>query len=344
MALIFRLDTIPVVYHTTMILLAFFIYSFLCLIVFDMVRVSLFVMRINPPLSFKAIGILASFCAALIIVCFGVIYARTIHTTNYTVNIHKPWTEKTARLVLVSDLHIGATVGTKWIGRVVDEINKAEPDIVCIAGDIFDGNLDAVRDSAGITGELRRIRSRLGVFAALGNHDVDRGALARAGRAGIDSLEQTAVGGIAAFLEEAGVILLRDEVQEAAPGFWVAGRKDLRPIGLRGQSRMNAAALTALRGEAAGFLAVIDHQPFEFRQVEAAGADLLLCGHTHKGQIFPGNLITRRIYQKAGATHYGYVRGSTLQAVVTSGAGVWGPPLRIATTSEIAVIDLQFQP
>jgi predicted MPP superfamily phosphohydrolase len=345
LALIFRLDTLPVLYHITMLLLAFFIYSFLCLIVFDIVRVSLFVMQIKPPLLFKAMGILVSFCMALIIVCSGAIYARTIHTTKYTVNVNKPGAEKTVRLVLVSDLHIGATVGKKWIGRVVDEINNAEPDIVCIAGDIFDGNLDAVRDRAGIAAELRRIRSRRGVFAALGNHDIDRGALTRSG-GGMDSAarEQTAVGGIAEILHEAGVILLRDEVREAAPGFWVAGRKDLRPIGLNGQPRMTAAALTALHGEPAGFLAVIDHQPYEFKQVEAAGADLLLCGHTHKGQIFPGSLITRRIYQKAGAAHYGYVRGPALQAIVTSGAGVWGPPIRVATKSEIAVIDLQFQP
>ena len=348
LALIFRLDTIPLVYRATMILLAFFIYAFLCLVVFDLVRAAVFVLHIKTPPLFKPVGILASFCAALIIVCFGMIYARTIHTTQYTININKPWTEKTARLVLVSDLHIGPTVGKKWIGRVVDEINKAEPDIVCIAGDIFDGNLDAVHDRPGITAELRRIRSRLGVYAALGNHDVDRSALARTARAGMDTaaLEQTATGGIAALLEEAGIILLRDEVREAAPDFWVAGRKDLRPIGLSGQTRMNAAGLTALRGEAgeSGILTVLDHQPFEFRQLEAAGATLLLCGHTHKGQIFPGNLITRQIYKKAGATHYGYVRGDTLQAVVTSGAGVWGPPLRIATKSEIALITLQFQP
>ena len=346
LALIFRLDTIPVLYSTVMCWLAFFIYAFLCLVIFDIARASIFAMHIKTAPVFKPAGIIASFCVSFVIVCFGALYARTIHTTQYTINVNKPWIEKTTRLVLVSDLHIGVTVGKKWVGRVVDEINKAEPDIVCIAGDIFDGNLDAVKDLPGIAGELRRIRSRFGVYAALGNHDVDRAALHRAARAGLASAgtEQTAVGGIAAFLEEAGVILLRDEVQEAAPGFWVGGRKDLRPIGLRGQSRMSAADLAALRSEPAesSILTILDHQPFEFRQVEAAGADLLFCGHTHKGQIFPGNLITRRMYKKAGAAHYGYVRGETLQAVVTSGAGVWGPPIRVATKSEIAVIDLQF--
>jgi predicted MPP superfamily phosphohydrolase len=88
-------------------------------------------------------------------------------------------------------------------------------------------------------------------------------------------------------------------------------------------------------------IVVLDHQPTQFAEIEAAGADLVLCGHTHKGQFFPGNLMTKQIYKKLGA-HYGYWQGNSLQAVVTSGAGYWGPPVRIGTNSDVAVIDVNF--
>ena len=70
--------------------------------------------------------------------------------------------------------------------------------------------------------------------------------------------------------------------------------------------------------------------------------DLVLSGHTHKGQFFPGNIITEYIFKKAGAVHYGYWKGRYTQAVVSSGAGVWGPPIRIATNSEAAVVNIKF--
>jgi predicted MPP superfamily phosphohydrolase len=87
-------------------------------------------------------------------------------------------------------------------------------------------------------------------------------------------------------------------------------------------------------------LIFLNHQPSDFREDEEAGADLVLTGHTHKGQFFPGNLFTVNIFKSAGATHYGYMKGRSAQLLVTSGAGVWGPPLRIASNSEVAVINI----
>jgi predicted MPP superfamily phosphohydrolase len=150
---------------------------------------------------------------------------------------------------------------------------------------------------------------------------------------------------IAEFLREANILLLADEAVRIWDTVYIAGRRDARPIGMR-QSRISAAELAARAGggtaDSERVLVMLDHQPVEFPQIEAAGVDLLLCGHTHKGQIFPANLITRRVFSKAGATHYGYWQGKTMQAVVTSGAGVWGPPLRVGTNSETAVIDIRF--
>jgi predicted MPP superfamily phosphohydrolase len=187
----------------------------------------------------------------------------------------------------------------------------------------------------------------------LGNHDVDRTGLSQESRNDLDMREGPvrifmAASGterIAAFLRGANIVLLQDEVRPITEGLWVAGRRDARPIGMR-QERLPAAEIAA-PADRADTLIMLDHQPVEFPRIEAAGPlapDLLLCGHTHKGQLFPANLVTRRIFAKAGATHYGYWRGGTMQAVVTSGAGLWGPPVRVATNSEVAVIDVRFEP
>ena len=326
------LDALNPVRLFCMYFMAAFVYFLLFTIAFDVLRL-LFRLALNRPAGprFFAAGMGAVLCLTLLVIFCGALHARRIQVKNYSITIGKEGPAGGARIVLVSDLHIGGTVNRAWIARIMDAVNRARPGMVCIAGDIFDGNLDMVQDMDGIAAELRRLEAPLGVYACLGNHDVDRVRLFQ---------DSGSTGRIEAFLKSANIVLLRDEALPVTEGLYVAGRLDARPIGMR-QSRKSIAELAAPLDKNAAIL-LLDHQPLEFPQAEAAGVDLLLCGHTHKGQMFPGNLITRRIFRKAGGTHYGYWRGANMQAVVTSGAGVWGPPVRIATDSEIAVLDLQF--
>ena len=92
-----------------------------------------------------------------------------------------------------------------------------------------------------------------------------------------------------------------------------------------------------------GTIIVLDHQPTQFPLLEKAGVHLVFSGHTHTGQLFPGMLITRGMFRNLGAADYGHWQGHTMQGVVTSGAAVWGPPLRVGTNSEVAVIDIIFR-
>ena len=309
--------------------LAVFMYLFLSFIVFDLLRLALMICKrslLTPQ--FSAVGIGAALCLCCIMIVCGAVHARSISTARYKINI--PGQNNDVRLALISDLHIGSTVNRAWISRVVDKINSAEPDMVCIAGDIFDGNLDIVNDLPGLTAEFNRINAPLGVYACLGNHDVDR--MFQAGKT--ERIEK--------FLSEAGVTLLQDEATEAGENILIIGRRDARPIGMN-STRKPAAELRGIINsghESGKIVIVLDHQPTQFAQIEEAGADLVLCGHTHSGQLFPANLITLGMYKKAGGTHYGYWKGKSLQALVTSGAGVWGPPLRIATNNEVAIIDI----
>ena len=306
--------------------LAVLLYLMMFLALSETVRLSLFIAgKKIPNINLFLVGASIFLCALTIV--YGVLHARSIKTVNYNITLQGAAYNEQLRIVLVSDLHIGSLIGEAWIGRIVDTVNKAQPDMVCIAGDIFDGNIDAIRDLPGVISRLRSINAPLGVYAVLGNHDIDR-----------MSINGTTTERIEEILKAAGIVLLKDDVREIRENLYIAGRKDARPIGMSAD-RLSAGELCAGLN---GTVIMLDHQPTEFAQIEQAGVDLLFCGHTHKGQVFPSTLITRSIFKNAGSTYYGYWQGKTMQAVVTSGAGIWGPPLRIGTNSEIAVINLEF--
>jgi len=301
--------------------MAILLYLLMPLVLSEILRLVLFLFgkRIQ---NYDLYSVGASLLLCVILVVFGVLNARSIKTANY--NITLEGNGSSLRAALVSDLHIGASIGKPHIEKIVDTINGTQSDIVFIAGDVFDGDLDAVQDLPDIALQLGRINVPLGVYAVLGNHDVDRT------RRDTQRIEE--------FLKAAGVTLLQDEARTVRENLHIAGRRDARPIG------MNAARKTPeeLCAGLSGTVIVLDHQPTQFAQIEKAGADLVLSGHTHSGQVFPGNLLTWVIYKMAGAASYGYWRGETMQAVVTSGAGFWGPPLRVGTNSEVAIININF--
>lgn len=247
----------------------------------------------------------------LVYILTGLHTASSIRTTRYTVPCGKG---HGLRLALVSDLHIGEIIGEKQVSRMVEAVNALEADYILLAGDIFDTGPEGVRDPDSIAACFARLRSRKGVYACLGNHD-----------GGFRGQEDAA----AALLTAWGVHVLQDQAA-VLEDIQIVGRID------RSHSRMDAAALTA--GLSPDRLTVmLDHQPFELRQAQAAGVDLLLCGHTHRGQVFPANLITRAMYE----IDYGILQEDGFAAIVSSGAGTWGPRMRIGSVCEVVCIDIQ---
>jgi predicted MPP superfamily phosphohydrolase len=333
LTLFLRLDRVRPLRQAALYALPFVIYFFLALLVIDGARLVLRLMNRPPSPGFSLAGTGIALGLALLAMIYGAFHARDIRTVHYEITLNKDL-GGSLRIAHISDLHLGVSVGRKWAANIVDAVNRTKPDLICITGDIFDNNLDAIRDLDGVAAELRRLQAPLGVYACLGNHDVDRISLS-ALREGFPLVR------IYDFLKKANIILLEDEVELVAERFYLAGRRDARPIGLR-QERKSAAELTAGLDKSRPII-FLDHQPVDFPGNEGAGADLILSGHTHKGQFFPGNIFTARIYKKAGAVHYGYWRGNAAQGIVTSGSGVWGPPIRIATNSEVAVIDIKFE-
>jgi len=308
-------------------------YFFLALLILDCIRILVQHFGYIPRSLIYSVTVTGiAICLAVITMIYGAYNARSIRTVRYTVSINKTADFSPLRITLVSDLHIGETVGLKWVANIVDAINKTEPDMICMAGDIFDSGFDSVSDLDSIGVELKRLKAPLGVYACPGNHDVDRLSLRQAG----------GTSGIRAFLESANVVFLEDELVMPTDSICLIGRKDARPIGLRGE-RKPAAGLATDDPDRSKVIVFLDHQPVDYANLEKAGADLILSGHTHRGQFFPANIVTKLMFKKAGATHYGYWRGGTAQGIVSSGVGVWGPPIRVATRSEVVVIDIGFR-
>jgi predicted MPP superfamily phosphohydrolase len=304
--------------------LAFFLYMFFLFAASDIIRLILFLCKIKIN-NLKLYAVCASLIVCIVLIIYGAVNARSVNTVKY--NISLSGNGENIRIGLVSDLHIGSSIGRTKIEKMVNAINAEKPDMVCIAGDIFDGNLDNIDDLPGIIYEFKRIDAPLGVYACLGNHDIDR-----------LSLSGGKTEKIVQILKEADIALLQDEIYTLKDNLFIAGRKDARPIGMS----VNRLTPKELCAGLDGTIIMMDHQPNKFTEIEQAGVDLLFCGHTHSGQIFPMNLITNYIAKRTGTTHYGYWRGKTMQAVVTSGIGFWGPPLRIGTKCETVIINVNF--
>ncbi|MDD2805278.1 MAG: metallophosphoesterase [Elusimicrobiales bacterium] len=212
----------------------------------------------------------------------------------------------------VSDLHLGRMSGHGRIAHIAGVAEGVSPDLIVFTGD-FSERRERMPD--GTCETLRSLKARYGRAAVLGNHDLFTGG-----------------GPAAEFFTACGVKMLRGEVYEPARGLLVAGVDDLR----RGD-RDGAARLAPLLDRAKPLI-LLSHQPEGFDAITAAGAGLVLSGHTHNGQIFPFNLLEFRLFKY----FYGLYRERGFHIYVTSGAGTWGPPLRLFTRSELPLLTLRY--
>ncbi|QKW08759.1 metallophosphoesterase [Streptomyces sp. NA04227] len=216
------------------------------------------------------------------------------------------------RIAVVSDVHLGPILGRGFSRRVVDTINSTQPDLIAVVGDLVDGNVEDLRPAAA---PLRDLRARHGAYFVTGNHEYFSGAeqwVEHVRELGLHPLENARVE-IDAF-DLAGVNDVQGESEGQGPDF-------VKALGDRDRSR--AAVLLA-------------HQPVVIHDAVRHGVDLQLSGHTHGGQLFPGNIIAGL----ANPTLAGLERYGDTQLYVSRGAGAWGPPTRVGAPSDITVVEL----
>ncbi|MFD3566538.1 metallophosphoesterase [Streptomyces sp. NPDC058671] len=217
------------------------------------------------------------------------------------------------RIAVVSDIHLGPILGRAHTQRIVDAINSTQPDLIAVVGDLVDGTVENLGPAAE---PLARLRARHGSFFVTGNHEYFSGA-----DAWVDHVR------------ELGLRPLRNERLEIAAGFDLAGVDDIA-----GESEGRGPDFARALGDRdrARAAVLLAHQPVVVHDAVRHGVDLQLSGHTHGGQLWPGNYLA----ELANPTVAGLERYGDTQLYVSRGAGAWGPPVRVGAPSDITLVQL----
>jgi len=258
--------------------------------------------------------VIVFFAIALLASLYGIVNAAWTRVRRVSVtlpNLPASWRGRVA--ALVTDTHLGHVRGFRFMRRIVTTLTRLRPDIVFIAGDMYDGTVARVRELAQ---PWARLAAPMGAFFVLGNHEQFS-----------DSAKYLDA------VEHSGVRVLNNE-KVTVDGLQIVGvhysdstnddhfRSVLRHVDV---DRDRASIL-------------LTHAPDRLKIAEEEGFSLQLSGHTHGGQFFPFTWITSRMY---GKFVYGLQRLGNLIVYVSYGAGTWGPPLRLGTTPEIVLIQFE---
>jgi predicted MPP superfamily phosphohydrolase len=248
---------------------------------------------------------------------YGLLNASWLRVTRVNVRLpHLPPAWQGREVVLMSDLHLGNVRGAGFMRRVVKKVMSLKPYAVFVSGDMFDG---PKADYDRLVGPCRELSAPAGVYFVTGNHE-----------------EFTDRAKYIAAVERAGLRVLNDE-KVTVEGLQIVGvhdgetveperfRKVLREAAV---DRQNASILMA-------------HRPSNLSIAEEAGISLQVSGHTHKGQFWPWSWVVFKVH---GPYAYGLNRAGNLLVLTSSGAGTWGPPMRVGTKSEIVLIRLERSP
>ncbi|HWD20444.1 MAG TPA: metallophosphoesterase [Verrucomicrobiae bacterium] len=257
------------------------------------------------------------FGLAFLATAYGLVNARRIRVKKITVQLpHLPesWRGRTA--ALITDLHLGPLNGAKFLRRVIERLRSLQPEAVFISGDMFDGPTHGLDR---LVSPWREYTPPLGIYFVTGNHDefADRSLY-------LDPVRRV------------GIHVLHNEMF-SIEGLQLVGVHDSEagdPVTLR--SILSAARINRQRASI-----LLAHRPINLAIAEEQGISLQLSGHTHNGQNWPWNLLVARIYKGFG---YGLNRLRTMQVYTSSGVGTWGPPMRVATQSEIVLIRFEKEP
>ena len=213
------------------------------------------------------------------------------------------------KIVMLSDLHAGFHNRRAEVGRWVDLVNAENADLILIAGDIIDGNVRPLL-AQGTAEEFQRLNAP--AFACIGNHEYITGI-----DKAVDLIGQT------------GVTLLRDSTAIVGD-VTIVGRED------RSSPHRKSVGQLMQGANRSNYIILLDHQPYHLKEASQNGVDLQLSGHTHRGQVWPLNWVTKKMYE----CDYGQYRLGGTDYYVSSGMGIWGGKFRIGTCSEYVVITI----
>lgn len=261
--------------------------------------------------------VLVVYSLSAIILFAGYLSARFPIVRQQAIQLNKTVPGGTQKVVLVSDIHLGMMISNGKLKKMVELVNNQNADLVLLAGDVFDEDLGPVIQN-NMGDLLKNLRAKQGVYAILGNHEFFGNA---------NAAEK--------YFKDHHITVLRDSVVSLDNGITIAGREDISGQRMNGKPRKSIEELlNGIDTEKPVFL--LDHQPFKLAEVAKNNVDLQVSGHTHHGQLWPFNYMTRAIFEISR----GYGKINNTHFYVSSGYGTWGPPIRTNSRSEIIVLEI----
>jgi len=305
---------------------AFFVYFILFLVGLDIIRLLESFFHFLPKCIYNNFEQTKKITAIVVIALVGLIVFLgnlnkrdiTIKTLNLTLPKGSGKLNE-INVVMASDLHLSPIDGERLLSKIIDKINSLNPDIILFAGDIVDDKASILKER-GIGESFKKLNPKYGIYSITGNHEY------------INDVEPSIK-----FMEEYGMKVLRDSYELIDSSFYIIGRDDVAMKQFTGKERkLIEGIISTIDSDHPKIL--LDHTPVRLVQAEKNGIDLQLSGHTHHGQIWPGNIITDMIYEVS----WGYLEKGKTRYYVSSGAGTWGPPVRMGSKSEIVNIKIKF--
>jgi predicted MPP superfamily phosphohydrolase len=311
------------VYRVGAFWLAFMLYFLMALVLIDLVRIANYFFHFLPD--FSPTGKLALAYSVIgfvtLVVVGGYINARTTRVKEIPLTIHKKVTGSSdLKIMMASDIHLGALIGEQQELKLVRIINEQKPDLVLLCGDLVDGDIGPVlRKNLGK--HIQEIRTPLGVYAIPGNHEY------------IGGIQNTLP-----YLQSINIKVLRDEVVTLPDGIQLVGRDDRDSRRMGGPNNPHELKELVKDLDHTKPIIVMNHQPFHLEEAVEVGADLHLSGHTHNGQMWPLNYLTEAIFELS----WGLMQKGNTTFYVSSGFGSWGPPVRTGNSPEVVVFKIRF--
>lgn len=296
------------------IILALFIYIFFFYLLTDFIKV-VFKLFKTPFINHYIQGIV-SVTLSVIICILGFINSHITKINEYNITLNKtvyaPFT-----FAALADIHIGSDMTPARLSREIQHINSLEPDFVVIAGDIIDNNIQDFTEE--YIEEFKKLEAPLGVYVVFGNHEYYSGT-------------QREV--LSAFSKAGFKTLIDDVVYIPEKEIYIIGRDSLRHTNSSNDERTSIETLYSRIDDKTKPVIILDHIPKSSHDGRKINADIQISGHTHDGQFFPVNLIVKKMYELS----HGMKKYDGFHYFVTSGLGLWGPPVRVRTDSEIMLI------
>jgi len=303
--------------------MGFILYAFLLLLISDIGGLVLRVPGIIGPnniLIYRKWAFLGTLLISVLLISGGFINAVIPVVKKYDVTINKFAGEvKNLRIAAVSDVHLGSIIRKRSLRKLSEIFREMKPDVVFLLGDIVDGELGPV-----MRGDLLKYftipETADGLYAITGNHEFIGGA------------DRTIP-----YIESKGIRLLKDEMVILPGGIQVIGRLDRDSRRYYSKERMPLEELMKNTNPKLPVI-LLDHQPLNLGESQKHDVDLQLSGHTHNGQMWPLNLITRKLYELS----YGHLLKGSTHIIVSSGYGLWGPRIRSGSRSEVLLVNVKF--